>query len=65
MRFSASATDWSSFAGNLSIPPEWLVDDAAGTGVSVAQAALAEPPGSATSSACKIPPKHREGVLIA
>ncbi len=65
VRFSVSATDWSSFAGDLAIPPGWLVGDAAGTDVSVAQTALAEPPGSATSSACKISPEHREGVLIA
>ena len=65
MRFSAPASDWSLFAGDLIMPPEWLVEDAAGTGVSVAQAALAEPPGSPTSSACKIPPEHLEGVLIA
>ena len=65
VRFSAPAADWSSFAGNLSIPPEWLADYAAGTGVSGPQASLAEPPGSPPSSACKIPPEHREGVLIA
>lgn len=65
VRFSAPAADWSSFAGNLSIPPEWLEDDAAGAGESVPQASLAEPPGAPPSSACKIPPEHREGVLIA